>query len=582
MAMGERSKEEHRRQVIPSALHFEGRGHEMALEDFLDNWKPRWQTKRIEGSAVTAPSSTFGIEDGVVEWLGPRPPVELFTEIEAATLIRRKEFLFLIGRKGTGKTTLINAFCRLVNSGDHSSLRYAVLSDSHRSLLKVASFAQSTSVSLLTIEHRIEVLRPVWRWLAAFEAMRAIVRSERVASSDIADSRVLEAYVTLYERAVFSDPGKSLAQSLEGRFADLRRRPSLSSDSPGEEIETELFDTLFEEAFVALRRIAQRSGILVFFDTGEYYTLNEDASLAAVSAMLAEVYDVTLGGMCPGLVLKAAVPAEVVPRIRLPNAGKFANRGVTIAWSHDDLARFAAKRIAGATGIENPARIVSLKHSLEILAHVFPRTIVSRNGVTLGALAYFIRHTHKTPRQLLLLLNGAIAYARSSERRKDTWTHEEGLLRDGIHQQLSSVVEDAIDMYRSSFDDLPRLLHSSLARSHSIGRATEYLSLLRRSGAGKLSEGGDWEHLLLEFLIRMGVLGLVSSADYRNIGDRSMWMVGAQFEYQLKESLRVSDLDTLAVHPMFYQWLGCNVDENSFVYPRASSQDEVEYGGLGT
>src|SRR6185503_8772440 len=97
-------------------------------------------------------------------------------------------------------------------------------------------------------------------------------------------------------------------------------------------------------------------------------------------------------------------------------------------------------------------------------------------GIAFDTLAYIIRHTQRTPRQVITLMNGILTYAKSNGWTVGTAMTDKQVIIKGIHRYLGHLVNDSIDMHRSMYDRLDQIVQGTLSqqvcyfRSEALGK----------------------------------------------------------------------------------------------------------------
>jgi predicted Ser/Thr protein kinase len=65
----------------------------------------------------SVPKHFFGQEDASAEWMDPKQSAALFFHTESYTEFKKRDCLYLFGRRGTGKTALIRMLDYESNNG---------------------------------------------------------------------------------------------------------------------------------------------------------------------------------------------------------------------------------------------------------------------------------------------------------------------------------------------------------------------------------------------------------------------------------------------------------------------------------
>ena len=171
------------------------------------------------------------------------------------------------------------------------------------------------------------------------------------------------------------------------------------------------------------------------------------------------------------------------------NRGKMEGRIVIINWTYRDLVALLARRFA-SMGNDQVVEDEELDDSVKaqsFIYRVLPTQIETRVGISFDTLAYIIRHTQRTPRPVIMLMNGILTYAKSARWKIGTPVGDKQIIVKGIHVYLGHLVNDSIDMHRSIYDRLDQIVQGTLAqqecyfRADSLGRMVKEVSHVRHS-----------------------------------------------------------------------------------------------------
>ncbi len=271
------------------------------------------------------------------------------------------------------------------------------------------------------------------------------------------------------------------------------------------------------------------------------------------------------------ILVKAAFPSEIYPRLTALNLEKMEGRNVFIIWTYPDLICLLAKRYWQMIHKNtNPAKqLDDSKEARNFLYQYFPRQIATRGGMRFDTLAYIIRHTQKKPRQVILLLNVLLTLAEESidisKKLPPNW------IVDGIHARLDILVKGDLNMFDMIYKDAEQLVRRSLTDAPSYFDASCLDRLLKETSALRAAVDLDKEDIK-RLLLECGAIGLVVRK--HALTEQRKELLEVLFEYQVKGTLVLTNRSQLAVHPMYYEELHINVDFNSFTYPLPAEDEE--------
>jgi hypothetical protein len=491
--------------------------------------------------------------------------------------LRSPRSLFLFGRRGTGKTTYLNMLHSEVSKDLVSSYGTCCILQSQPLILGIAAQVRSSALAHLPEAELADALMPVWKWIISVAAMQATYGDAEPLATEPLEVKQLRAYV---EQAL-GPPGESVNDTLRSRMHDLLF-DALAAD-PGPELAGKAYGNINRafrsEAFVAasatLSKVARKKPCLVLLDAGDVYAVRDPIPKAAITALIATLTDFANAREKTSVIAKAAFPSEILPHVYPYNRGKMEGRIVIINWSYRDLVALLARRFASING----AQLVpdeELDDPLRAQAFIYktlPSQIETRVGIAFDTLAYIIRHTQRTPRQVIMLMNGILTHAKSARWKIGTPVGDRQIIVKGVHLYLGHLVNDSIDMHRSIYDRLDQIVQGTLAQqecyfqSDSLGRMVKEVSHVRHSL--------DLERVdVVRLLFEIGVLGIAHEAHHLKEQVSPRYLLQGLFEYQVKQTLTPGTGGLCVVHPMFYEWLGTKVDSGTFVYPMAFENEE--------
>jgi len=298
---------------------------------------------------------------------------------------------------------------------------------------------------------------------------------------------------------------------------------------------------------------------------------------AAVTALIAAVAKLAAHPHRQAIFAKAAFPSEILPHIYTFNRGKMQNHIVVISWTYRDLVTLLAKRFALLVGKSNgdDGDLDDLAKAHELIYATLPPVVKTRVEISFDTLAYIIRHTQRTPRQVVMLVNSVLTHAKSNGWRVGMKVDGERIIAHGVHLYLGHLVNDAIDMHRSIYQRLDEIVQGTLARRPCYFRAGQLGKFVKEVSTLRHSLGFGQEDVT-RILFEVGVLGIAHEMHPLSQDGAPRYILEALYEYQVKQTLTPSPDSFCVVHPMFYEWLGTKVDLGKFVYPLAFEDAEKE------
>lgn len=561
-------------------------GRRNELHQGLSSWLSRsdleWIT-RIPHPPIGKPDQILGEEDAAIEWEEghSKQAVAVFTPIETYSEWTTPGALLLFGRRGTGKTALIRMVDYQVKRGGLPEYQISWVFDSEEIILHLATLIENSVVAQVDVLQLAKAITPIWFWQFMVSAMAAVVEDYRSRSESPADVEKCREFLD----SVVEDERKNEAvrkaiwQHLLSCVKEVVES-ALSRDPIPEfliGIEREFNSAAFQGAVAALTRVTMNRPCLVTTDSGDVYPIRDSTVNAVVTALINAVSDIRRDRGTTGLVVKAAFPSEIEPYLRHFNAGKIGGKTVTIMWRYRDLVSFLAKRYrqklfprSSKTELKS---LDDLQAARRFLYHYLPPSITTRIGLDWDTLSYLVRHTQKTPREVLLLANTILTYA-ARHHTLDLYhiAKRPDVIVTGTHAALDSLVRDAINMYEHILPDVARIISRLLGQKRSVFDHREFSSFVK--GVGTVPRRSLEREEIMGLAVRMGVVGFVHAA--HRIESAQRWVLEVIFEYQVKQVLEPTEGAWFVVHPMFYEWLQSKVEAKTLTYPLAYEAEEQE------
>jgi hypothetical protein len=336
-------------------------------------------------------------------------------------------------------------------------------------------------------------------------------------------------------------------------------------------------DQSLEDARQLLAQVLQSKPCLVMFDAGDVYAVMDPVPNAAITALVASITRLSLGSQRQSIYAKAAFPSEILPHIYFYNRGKIQNHIVIISWTYRDLVTLLAKRFAGlgreAAAEDGAGR--DLASAQELIYATLPPVIQTRVGIPFDTLAYIIRHTQRTPRQVITLVNSVLTHSKTQKWRPGTPITSDDAIARGVHLYLGHLVNDSIDMHRSIYQRLDDVVQGTLSRRPGYFKASKLSKFIKE--VSDVRHAAGWARTdVVRILFEVGVIGVAHEMHRISASNPPKFILETLYEYQIKDTLVASPDTYCVVHPMFYEWLGTQVDAGKFVYPVAFEEVEKD------
>lgn len=545
--------------------------------DAIDWYRPKispleTRLQSADNGGVVSP--ILGNVDAAKEWAEADKAASFFTPTHAYREFSSTQCLFLFGRKGTGKTALTRRLDHLVKANLQPPYRLCFVVSTHGSILDLNTCIRSSPLVLFPPSELAAALQPVWTWFYTTCAMLAVVRSDG-AEGRTAVAAVLREYLSQVMDISTAEPRNALRAAVVQKFTSAIERCDKSAPASALlELRNAFRAPDFLVACQYLEEQLSASSCVVLLDSGETYEIRDVVAHANISSLINAIMQTDLDKHGSGLFVKAAFPSEIRPHLSIANEGKFEDREVTIQWRFGDLARFLERRVSSVLlGEEvSASSLPSVAVLKERLFRILPPTVKTRSGIRFDTLAYIIRHTQKTPRQLLLLSNAILSYAREQGWEPKDGPMSEDQLVTGLHWKIDRAVSDSLDMHKFIFPQAKEIVRRVLGHQVSVFPGSELPRMIREAEDVYRSASLSAQDVT-RLLLQSGAIGIATKAHCLN--ERNV-ILEALYEYQRKDTLDIPKDCICVVHPMLHDWLGSRVFAGVLSYPRPSEEGDLQ------
>ncbi len=529
----------------------------------------------------------FGDADAKNEWNeNSEESSKMFIHTESYEKFKDESLLFLLGRRGTGKTAMIKMLDYEIKNHNIKSYSYSEIFSQDDSFYKLSTTLRSDLFTGLTKQELIYTLKEKWSWIIYSTAMVAVYKSEATnpalqnqlskVENYLKKNDLLPSKLQIFQKGPF----QKAIQTLENEIEAIDYQPAKIFKAIIKTTKA-LFSTEFEEALECLVDYLKNSNkrCVVLMDSKEVYEYKDKISDAVISSLMETVLDVYSRSFQTNIYSKVAFPSEMYPHFSPTNVGKTIGKTHFIMWRFKDIISFVAKRyhrlLEHSSLLSNSECESNMEKDCYEDAHDFiycylPPTIESYNEVVFDTIAYIVKHSQKKPRQIIQLFNIIFSLAKQNNIKFDALT--ETCIKEGVNIKLELLTSEVYDMYSKIFPDAGEIIRKTFKNTSNIFRLKDVHTLLKDSSqtlAKQSMDREDAERLFLE----SGLIGIVQNKS--KIKSSSKILVEALFEYQVKDTLSINHKDELVLHPMFYQSLHILAEKNSFIYPKPA-EDEIE------
>lgn len=521
------------------------------------------------------PKDFFGEEDAEIEWQQPENSASIFLHTDSYENFKEENCLYLFGRRGTGKTSIMRMFNHEVNKGLIPPYSVSIVLDQEDAYHELSMQLRGSPFGELPTDELIHFLVKKWEWVITTHAMAAIV-NKRSNHGEIDDNvRILKNYLCNEGVCDITHnkcrPWNKIKSVVTKNLEDIGYE-TIKLGLAITKISSQILNPDFERAKQALYDTIAKYNeyCVVLIDSIELYNLYDHISSSVVTALIEAVRRFFAARNSRRILAKAAFPSEIYTFLTSLNQEKIEGKNLFILWRYRDLVCLIAKRHYKKFADSNDklTQFDNFDKAKKYIYSVLPATVKTSQGMIFDTLAYIIRHTQKKPRQVILLFN--IIYTLAENYDIDLSNIPKEFIKKGVHARLDILMKGTLDIYEQVYQFAERIVRRVLnhAPSHFTGAHLD--SMLKevsalRSDADLSSE--DIKRLLLE----SGSIGIEYCT--HNINEK-INLVEAIFEYQVKGVLTISNDTKLVIHPMIYQEVHADVDMEKFVYPMPMEAEE--------
>ena len=292
------------------------------------------------------PKSFLGEEDANDEWARERKPVDIFLHTSSYETFKRKDCLYMFGRRGTGKTAMMHMLQYEVHMGLIPSYSYAWILNNEDAYHELSIHLRMSPLAQLSNDELVFLLTKKWLWVLNLSAMAAVVNDgykEQKAGSDIS---TIAKYLRDQNLLDFTtNPLQRLTKILTEELDAVDYLPT-KAGAALVKITNRLSTPDYKQAQEALTRVLNRSkgACLVMVDAIELYNLKDNIAQAVITALIEATRRMYSTRATNHVLVKVAFPSEIYPHLSSLNQEKTEGKNMFILWQYRDLVSLLAKR----------------------------------------------------------------------------------------------------------------------------------------------------------------------------------------------------------------------------------------------
>ena len=535
----------------------------------MENYEHNYVRAGVVGLLCDAIPEVLGKAEASDEWTEENIDVAKsnFINIESYNKFKDPNCIFLVGRYGSGKTTMLQNYKSFIDSSSDDTV--AIFIDPRDYISQLSIALRGAGSTLVLFSEYESVARAEWEKTLTILVMQALY--QKFYENYKSDFSKIRGFLEI--EGVVS-PKFSVSQTLNILVDNLKNVDSTIIQGATATISCikTIAQPKYRDAVEELKVILStyRKKVLILIDSIEKYEFSDRIILAVLNSLVNLCIEYSRNSK--SIVIKMASPSELIPKLESINPEKLSNKIVYIRWTEKDLKSFIAVRLYKYVNKMEKAETVDLNEAVSFFDDYYPEDCYTRNKIKFPFFPYCMSRTQKEPRQILSIFNALLFFEKkySSENRmahvEDAIAHDELSRIKGALSIYSSIHPQMFDMFQRTF----------LKRKYCFDESEfdEWINVC--SGIRGDLDAYD----LKTFFISSGLVGTMVEMHYIKQGNpkfdnnNDIRIKETLFEYQYKECLSFNDETKFCLHPMVFCALNIQIDENTIVYPKPFELDD--------
>jgi hypothetical protein len=488
----------------------------------------------------------------------------------------RKDLSVVIGRRGSGKTALLNSYRYRPYLGKVSPDTYGSDFRSYDYVIEITTYKKFQEMQRRIVKdpmifQPIEAIVDDWGKLIIDYFLASLVAKsgDKVNYSEHLQSiqNYLKQDVNDYENSVRRSVwGISLWSSLK-HF--LTSEPSDSTDALTRE----------EAVDIAIKFLKiEKKRAVIIFDSMDEYDVGNDAFDRTIGALVRFIAHFNTN--YERIKIKLGLPSEIFPEIQRASGNPLKDLVSfdQVQWTAMELMELAAYRYYLFLSLYDPECSDELKH-LDLnrrddvhrfWGRFFSEKQINRYGAEEEATTYILRHTQLLPRQLLMILQRVVVASYKKTGGYRSFPSE--VVRGSIEDMESVVAGEVFGAFRHIYpfaEDIGRAVFGNQPTVFSYDQLEDQWRKKARPHMRKMNQDFEMVHFS-DMLVRMGILGLIA-------GETELYY-DAKFGYGLLSPFNTGSGNQLCLHPIFSKFFNASGNaKQKPVAPQGASLPSREY-----
>jgi hypothetical protein len=468
------------------------------------------------------------------------------------TLIRR-DVALLLGRRGSGKTALLNSykyrpyldgFGHPDNADPHGDFR------AYHFVIEVIAYKQFDEMQRLVMRdpgfRPVEALVEDWQTLVLdYFFARLIDESENVSGG----AEQLESLRRYLDQEEADDYRQQVRRQVWGTSLFAKIRAFLLGHR-GDEGPAYITTKMALDAAVAYLEAVKKRAVIVFDSMDEYETSNK-ALTRCLGALIRFISH--FNAAQDRVKIKLGLPLEIFPEVQRAsaNALKDLPNVDQLRWTAVELQQIAAHRFRLFLQLYEPAQARALgafdlnrrDDVRRFWSRFLPDRQVNRYGGEEEAMTYVLRHTQLLPRQFLMIIQRIIVTSAGSSNSYGLCSGD--AVREAITETEPLIANEILSAFSNLYPHAEVLCRPVFANFPTVFSYDELEAKFRRR-ARSIAQQKDPDFDMSQFgemLVRMGIVGVGQ-------GETDRYYSGL-FGYDALSPTNIGEGQELCLHPIF-------------------------------
>ncbi len=505
----------------------------------------------------------IGKADAIDEWTDPLTAEANFINIASYEQFTDPSCVFLVGRIGSGKTSMFNRLKNSIENGKYKLYDSVAMIDTRDYIAQLGKVIRLSNLSSLNYSELECTARKEWEKTINILAMK----NAYIKYADYAPDKFKKIKVFLEKEGYISSKLSitNILEKISNNLCNIEITPENSIINAAAYVFGQALSADYDDALSELNSVLEDYGnMLILVDSIEKYEFSDKIILAVLNALVNLCLDYNRYNT--RISLKMAAPSELIPKLTAINPEKISSKIVYIRWSHDDLKTFIAVRVYKYINKLDGHKYVDRDVANEFFDEYYDDTCKTRCGFNFKTFSYCLSYTQKEPRQMLSIFNAWLYYEK-----KFPNTERMQLIDRAITTDELSRVKGALSIYSSVHTKMFEMFERTFSNRNYCFSESEFDEWIN-SCANIRGEIDSYD--LKKYFISSGLVGTMVEMHKINPNhpilnnDETVRIKEVIFEYQHKECLPFNNDTKFCLHPMVFSALNILIDKNTLVYPK--------------